>query len=276
MTVSRQSPGLTGFRYCARVQRVSGNTNTSQLQFIQTLETSNSIPLAGNPVTLSFYARKGANYSPTSNALNVILASGTGTDQYWLSFTSGATVIGQTATLTDSWQRFSYTATPSSTATQFYVMFEMNPTGTASTNDWYEVTGVQLEAGSVATPFEFEDSGTTIQKCQRYYQKSFDIGTTPTQNSGVAGFRFSPHGGGFGTQYTISLRTSMRAAPNVTGFNPSNNNGLGRNFSAGGDIGNISIYAQTTESFTVHFYGTNHDNNGGFQCGWNWAAEIEL
>jgi hypothetical protein len=33
----------------------------------------------------------------------------------------------------------------------------------------WQVTGVQLEAGSVATPFEFEDFGTTLAKCQRYY-----------------------------------------------------------------------------------------------------------
>jgi len=30
---------------------------------------------------------------------------------------------------------------------------------------------VQLEAGAVATPFEFEDYGTTLQKCQRYYYR---------------------------------------------------------------------------------------------------------
>jgi hypothetical protein len=36
-------------------------------------------------------------------------------------------------------------------------------------NNYWQVTGVQLEAGSVATPFEFEDYGTTLEKCQRYY-----------------------------------------------------------------------------------------------------------
>jgi len=39
----------------------------------------------------------------------------------------------------------------------------------AATNNFWQVTGVQLEAGSVATPFEFEDYGTTLAKCQRYY-----------------------------------------------------------------------------------------------------------
>jgi hypothetical protein len=39
----------------------------------------------------------------------------------------------------------------------------------AATNNYWQVTGVQLEAGSVATPFEFEDYGVTLLKCQRYY-----------------------------------------------------------------------------------------------------------
>jgi len=40
----------------------------------------------------------------------------------------------------------------------------------AATSNYYQITGVQLEAGAVATPFEFEDYGTTLVKCQRYYE----------------------------------------------------------------------------------------------------------
>ena len=36
-------------------------------------------------------------------------------------------------------------------------------------NNYWQITGVQLEAGAVATPFEFEDYGVTLRKCQRYY-----------------------------------------------------------------------------------------------------------
>jgi hypothetical protein len=38
----------------------------------------------------------------------------------------------------------------------------------ATSRSW-QITGVQLEAGAVATPFEFEDYSTTLEKCQRYY-----------------------------------------------------------------------------------------------------------
>jgi hypothetical protein len=39
----------------------------------------------------------------------------------------------------------------------------------AATSNYWQITGVQLEAGSVATPFEFEDFSTTLAKCQRYF-----------------------------------------------------------------------------------------------------------
>ncbi len=39
----------------------------------------------------------------------------------------------------------------------------------AATNNYWQVTGVQLETGPVATPFEFEPFEATLRKCQRYY-----------------------------------------------------------------------------------------------------------
>jgi len=40
-----------------------------------------------------------------------------------------------------------------------------------STSNNFHLTGVQLEVGSTATPFEHEDFGTTLRKCQRYYNR---------------------------------------------------------------------------------------------------------
>ena len=38
----------------------------------------------------------------------------------------------------------------------------------STSNDWY-MAGFQLEVGTSATDFEFEDYGTTLRKCRRYY-----------------------------------------------------------------------------------------------------------
>jgi hypothetical protein len=186
MTVTRQVTGdttnLPFIQYCARVQRDSGNTSTAYLDITQSFESNQSIPFAGKTVTLSFYARKGADYSSASNALNYRMETGTGTDQNVVTagYTGSAVLINATATLTATWQRFQTTATVSATATEFALRFRNTPVGTAGTNDYFEITGVQIEVGAIAT--QFGRTGGTIQgelaACQRYYWRFTPTVTT--------------------------------------------------------------------------------------------------
>jgi hypothetical protein len=182
-TISRQVTGdttnLPNIQYCARYQRNSGQTGTAALYFVQSIETTNSLPMAGQAVTVSFYARRGANYSPTSNALAFFVQTGTGTDQNQpAGYTGAANIVNSSATLTTTWQRFTATGTIGATATEIAVLFGYTPTGTAGTNDYFEVTGVQLELGSYATTFS--RAGGTIQgelaACQRYYWRQTTAG----------------------------------------------------------------------------------------------------
>jgi hypothetical protein len=176
-TVSRQATSdttnLPNIQYCARFQRNSGQTGTSGFYVTQAFETINSIPFAGQAVTLSFYARRGADYSPTSNILKVYVMTGTGTDQprAGAAYTGEASPINSTATLTTTWQRFTFTGTLATSTTELSPIFEATHTGTAGGNDYFEITGVQLELGSSATTFA--QTGGTIQgelaACQRYY-----------------------------------------------------------------------------------------------------------
>jgi hypothetical protein len=212
-TWSRQATGdttnLPNIQYSIRAQRNSGNTNTSIIQVTQSFETINSIPFAGKTVTLSFYARAGANYSATSSLLTYNLVTGTGTDQNLISgFTGSATPITGNSTLTTTWQRFSYSGTVSSTATQLGLQFYSTPVGTASTNDWFEITGVQLEVGSSAT--DYYPNGNTyaaeFAACQRYYQVPGLVGHVAYSASGVMGFVFP-----------VTMRTTPTAAFSYTG-----------------------------------------------------------
>lgn len=41
----------------------------------------------------------------------------------------------------------------------------------AATNNYWQVTGVQLEVGPVASAFEFKSYGQELRECQRYYQR---------------------------------------------------------------------------------------------------------
>jgi hypothetical protein len=55
----------------------------------------------------------------------------------------------------------------------------------ATLNATLQLTGVQLEAGSVATPFERRDYGRELMMCQRYYQNVNYGATWYTGNTGV-------------------------------------------------------------------------------------------
>jgi len=178
IVLSRQLSGLTGIQYCARFQRPSGNT--SGLNFFgQPIETTNSILLAGKTVTVSFYARKGADYSDAASSLQAQLWQNTTTDVGLPTIEGGSrsTSASTTATLTASWQRFSFTGTVASTSTQLAVVFYGSTAGTAGANDYYEITGIQLEQGSTATQFSRAGGNLAgeIAICQRYYQRyAFD------------------------------------------------------------------------------------------------------
>jgi len=176
MTVSRQSvsdsTNLPNIQFAARVQRDSGNTSTNYLEIGQSLETANSIPLAGKTITFSYYARAGANFSAASSLLNAIVTTGTGNDQNitTTAFT-GAVDTSQNSTLTSNWQRFQLVVNVGNTVRQLAIRFRRIPTGTAGANDWFEITGLQLEAGSVATPFKRNANSLQgeLAACQRYY-----------------------------------------------------------------------------------------------------------
>jgi hypothetical protein len=174
LTVTRQATGdttnLPFIQYCARISRDSGNTSTSGINFGQSWESINSIPFAGKTVTFSFYARKGANFSGSS--IDAVLYSGTGTDQNFVNGFTGATNVGVVTTaLTTTWTRYSVTGTVGTNMTQIATYFSWSaPSGTAGAADYFEVTGVQVDVGSVALPFR--TNGATIQQelaaCQRY------------------------------------------------------------------------------------------------------------
>jgi hypothetical protein len=221
-TISRQTTSdttnLPNIQYCARVQRNSGQTGTGQYNFGQSFESINSIPLAGKTVVLSFYARAGANYSAASSILQGIIWGGTGTDQNRVTSSyTGDTIVGTAnSTLTTTWQRFTITGTVGSTLTELSVNFLFTPVGTASTNDYFEVTGVQLEASTTAASAYTPNSSTyqaELAACQRYYFRNSGAST----NNIILGFTGSPSTAILAS-YAFQPPVTMRVTPTAIEF----------------------------------------------------------
>jgi hypothetical protein len=178
--------GLTGFQYALKLGRNNAATTTGAIAMIQALETVNSIDMAGQTVTLSFYAKAGANFSATSSQIYTQAFSGTGTDQAASSlggWTGTATLLSTNQTITTTWTRYSFTFSVGSTATQVGITIGFNPTGTAGADDNLYITGVQLEKGSTATSFEYRPYGTELALCQRYLPAFNWTSTIPLGNA---------------------------------------------------------------------------------------------
>jgi hypothetical protein len=82
----------------------------------------------------------------------------------------------------------------------------------ATLNNYFQITGVQLEVGAVATPFEFEDFGVTLAKCQRYYHR---------RTASAAYSVFNHFGFADSTTNTFNLLTfpvTLRTAPTAVDF----------------------------------------------------------
>jgi len=72
----------------------------------------------------------------------------------------------------------------------------------------FQVTGVQLEVGDVATPFEHESYGETLQKCKRYFESIY------VSSYHAAGFCGASSSLAYGAN--IYFTVEKRASPTVT------------------------------------------------------------
>ena len=157
------------FKYALRLQRNPGVTTATYWLVTQSFETLDIVKIAGKTMTLSFRARAGADFSASGNALGIQAFYGTGVDgNLATGFTGQALYYEGTVTLTTSDAGYSVTFTVPSNATQLGIVFQLSSTGTAGAADYFDVTGVQLEVGSVATPFEYITYQQNLQRCQRY------------------------------------------------------------------------------------------------------------
>ena len=266
-TMSRQSivsSELSGFNYCARFQRNSGDTSTSNMYLIATFESTNIKPLAGKTVTYSFYARKGANYS--GGNLNLNIDFGTGTDTAPLTQPTSSATTTTSFVLTTSWQRFSQSVSVASTATAARAYWDYVPTGTAGANDYFEITGVQLEEGGVATPFEQRPIQTELALCQRYYEQERTTLQTMYWASDASGSVY-------GQSFIFS--TPKRAAPTIRTYDSANTNDRHSTFNAGAtrtDGRTNNLVDATSTGFSVRGYNV----AGAYGYGFYWTADSEL
>ena len=154
----------------------------------------------------------------------------------------------------------------------------------ALTNYW-QITGVQLEAGSVATPFEFENIGTTLAKCQRYFEKSYNIGTTPgtaatiEESIGLGVYTNTPAaynriGSG------VFFKVPKRATPTIVQYAPYSGSTAAASNATSGDgstaVGYVSAQQPNQNGFNIAASIGGSTSTGYFTIFYAYTASAEL
>lgn len=118
---------------------------------------------------------------------------------------------------------------------------------------WY-ITGVQLEAGTVATPFERRQYGQELVLCQRYYEAASNINVYSGQLASGGTYYQT-------TRFSVPKRTHSVVV------------GTGDTGSAGFPAGAPTVAAQYLDCFEV--YKTANATQTGYY-NYNWTANAEL
>ena len=270
LTMSDSDRETYGFEKYLHFDVTTGNNNCAVAQKIEAKNLFHTLG-SNQKFTLSFLA-KGTN--PNGGTVDARF--------FWTDGTNYGTQTNEDVTLTSSWQQFSITidapavdnSVDVDNASAYLNVSFAQPSGDTSTNAWnIDVTGVQLEVGEQATPFEHEPYGVTLQKAQRYAYMIGDpvnSGQRDIVNNGVA----------FGstTGYiAIPFPCTMRAEPSLTVndgsyFRLHSTSGGGLNTTAvsidGGDTTERMAFINATTSGLTAGQGTlmvtsNSSDNGG-------------
>jgi len=205
---------LEGFTKYAK-QAVS--TGNNYCGIVYKVEDVKSLPQG--KATFSFYA-KGTNPAAGSFDLKILrMHNGS---------TTHDTLLDTTVTLTSSWQRFTKTfdvgslsgmSTPTANSIIYISIRQAgSDTGTAA---WeLNLTGLQLEVGSQASPFEHEPVGVTLSKCRRYFTSSFQSIAPGNGSLGVSNRYYSPAWKHSATSNIVgsvnNFPVPMRTSPTMT------------------------------------------------------------
>lgn len=223
ISVSQQAQtDVVGFGNSLRFGR-GGGTDTAVIKLGQVIETADSIRAQGQVVTVSFWAKAGAQFSAASAAILVNLVSGTGSNQSAANLAAGSWTGSTSLTLTPlqgaaapaaniaqpittAAVRYVFTATVPATATQLGLVFSYAPTGTNNTTDTVDFYGVQVEIAPQATLFEHLDVQMVLEICQRYFWQVLEPAASVVLGIGQATTTTA-------ATVQINLPVQMRVAP---------------------------------------------------------------
>lgn len=244
--VMQSQGGGTGQRISATIAmgspysiKYTASTSSSFFQLGQQIEYQNMSHFQGQTVVISFWAK--ANNTNSGSTSLVVRTRTSTTIDAGVRF-SGAN-SDTSVTISTTATRYTVTRSIASTVNALSIEFAL---GSHVSGDGFEITGVQVESGSVATPFEHRQYGTELALCQRYYE------------TGNAKW-YNPNSGQTSMFATIYYKVNKRTAPSIS-------------FSNTGIIGGYNPMLTIETNYTDSFGGFRNGEELNF--GWTSSAEF--
>jgi hypothetical protein len=260
-TAQRISSTLSGF---ANSFKYTSSGSNAYMQMGQQIEFVNCSDLQNQTVVISFRA-KANNANSGSTALTVRTRTAAAVDGAALFAGSNSDT---SVTLTTSDAIYTVTRTFPSTFGALSLEFVL---GSHVSSDGIEITGIQLEKGSTATSFDYRDYGRELALCQRYYEKSFPIGTAPANgvySMGYLGYVCFADQWVFAVP-TILFKVTKRSAPTMSYFGTSTNTWqLNDNSNVWQNQAAIGQFQATIGIYETGFnVGVHNNGNSGYAIG---------
>lgn len=118
-----------------------------------------------------------------------------------------------------------------------------------------DIQAAKFEISGVATEFQDPAPDNNLFACQRYYRKSFILGTVPAQNAGTSGAIVGPQvtAGAVAQQFkSLVFSPPMWKAPTITLYNPSAANAQIRDTTTNADWSATASASITANGFTIN------------------------
>lgn len=151
---------------------------------------------------------------------------------------------------------------------------------TDNTANFFRFTGVKIESGSAATPLVKPFFMREMSRCKRYYQKSFDLNTSPSSNVGIntGEHRFTTFKSGVVTMNspTVLLPVSLRTTSTTRVlYNPANTNNEVRDVTNNVDCSGSGLSVWSVDTLSIATAG--HSSTGvGDVLAVHWTVDNEL
>jgi hypothetical protein len=137
----------------------------------------------------------------------------------------------------------------------------------------FYITGVQLEKGSTATTFDYRPYGTELALCQRYFQKSFALGTAPA--NGLSEYGNAANTTSYATTIPyiyVKYQVQLRATPaTVNLYNPRSGGTAGQVTNSASDSSGTSVVNSGEKGFMVQ---TASQAANNWYVHWDSSAEL--